>query len=109
MASFEEELRLDEEENQRELAFIRTKLPADLNYHYSNSDVLWILDAIVDYYYTSGILDTDAEEIDIDMEAVAQYVCQKAKDEKVSQSFNPDDLILIVQADLDFQELDIEA
>ena len=104
MASFEEELRLDEEENQRELAFIHTKLPADLNYHYSNSDVLWILDAIVDYYYTSGILDTDAEEIDIDMEAVAQYVCQKAKDEKVSQSFNPDDLILIVQADLDFQE-----
>jgi hypothetical protein len=104
MADFEEELRLDEEENKRELEFIRTRIPADLNYHYSSSDILWIIDAIVDYYYTSGILESDAEEIDIDMEVVAQYVCQKAREENVSKSFNPDDVILMVQADLDFQE-----
>ncbi len=104
MADFEEELRLDEEENKRELEFIRTKIPADLIYHYSNSDILWIIDAIVDYYYTSGILDTDAEEIDIDMEVVAQYVCQKAKEDNISKSFQLDDIVLMVQADLDFQE-----
>ena len=104
MADFEEELRLDEEENKRELEFIRTKIPADLNYHYSNTDILWIIDAIVDYYYTSGILDTDAEEIDIDMEVVAQYVCQKAKEDNISKSFQLDDIVLMVQADLDFQE-----
>lgn len=104
MATIEDEIRLDEEENQREMEYIRKFLPADLKYHYSNSDILWIIDAIVDYYYTSGILEVDAEEVDIDMEAVADYVCRRSKEEKVSQSFNPQEVVLIVQADLDFQE-----
>lgn len=104
MASFEDELLLDEEENRKELAYIRTLLPDDLTYHYSNSDILWIMDAIVDYYYTSGILESEEEEVDIDMEAVAEYVCQKAKETNVSQSFNPQDVVIMVQADLDFQE-----
>ena len=104
MASLEEELRLDEEENRRELAFIREQIPFDAKKHFSDETILYMMDLIVDYYYTSGILESNEDEIDIDMEAVAQYVCQKAKDEKVSQSFNTDDLILIVQADLDFQE-----
>lgn len=104
MASIDDEIRLDEEENQRELAYIRTLLPSDLKYHYSNSDILWILDAIVDYYYTSGVLESEDEEVDIDMEAVADYVCQKAKETNVSQSFDPQDVIIMVQADLDFQE-----
>ena len=38
------------------------------------------------------------------MEAVADYVCRRAKEEKVSQSFNLEDVIIMVQADLDFQE-----
>jgi hypothetical protein len=104
MANFEEELRLDEEENLRELAYIRNVIPTDLSYHYSNSDILWILDAIVDYYYSSGILESEEEEIDIDMELVAEYVCQKARETNTSQSFSVDDVVLIVQADLDFQE-----
>jgi len=104
MASLEEELRLDEEENQRELEFIRQSLPSGQSYHYSNSDILWIIDAIVDYYYTSGILEVDADEVDIDMEAVADYVCKRAKEEKVSKSFAPQDVVIMVQADLDFQE-----
>ena len=104
MASLEEELRMDEEENQRELEFIRKLLPVDLKYHYSNSDILWIIDAIVDYYYTSGILESDAEEVDIDLEVVAEYVCKRAKEEGFCSSFNPAEVFFIVQADLDFQE-----
>ena len=65
--------------------------------------ILWIIDAIVDYY-TSGVLDAEGDEVDIDMEAVADYVCRRAKEEKVSQSFNSEDVIIMVQADLDFQE-----
>ena len=104
MASLEEEILLDEQENQRELAFIRTKLPDNLAYHYSNSDILWIIDTIVEYYYSSGILESDEEEVDIDMEKVAEYVCKEAKEQHVSQSFKPEDVLIMVQADLDFQE-----
>ena len=104
MASLEEEIQLDELENQRELAYIRTKPPDDLSYHYSNSDILWIIDTIVEYYYPSGILESDEEEIDIDMEKVAEYVCKEAREQHVSQSFDPEDVLIMVQADLDFQE-----
>ena len=104
MASIEEEIRLDEEENQRELEYIRSVLPVELKHPYDNDDILWILDAIVDYYYTSGILESDDDEVDIDMEAVAAYVCKKAEEEDVSHSFDPEEVMLIVQADLNFQE-----
>ena len=103
MASIDEELRLDEEENRRELAFIRERIPFDGKKHYSDETILYIMDLIVDYYYTSGILESTEEEIDIDMEAVADYVCKKAKEEGVN-NLVPEYVLFIVQADLDFQE-----
>ena len=63
-----------------------------------------MMDLIVDYYYTSGVLESEAEEVDIDLEEVASYVCKRAKDEGFCSSFNPDEVFFIVQADLDFQE-----
>ena len=104
MASLDEEIRLDEEENKRELAFIRTQLPSDLKKYYSDKDILYMMDLIVDYYYTSGILESNDEEVDIDMETVAEHVCKRAKEEGFSSSFNPEEVFFIVQADLDFQE-----
>lgn len=104
MASLDEELRLDEEENRRELAFIRTQLPSDVKKFYSDKDILYMMDLIVDYYYTSGILESMEDEVEIDLEEVAGYVCKRAKDEGFCSSFNPEEVFFIVQADLDFQE-----
>ena len=70
MASLDEEIRLDEEENRRELAFIRTQLPPTIKKFYSDKDILYMMDLIVDYYFTSGILESDEEEIDISEEAM---------------------------------------
>ena len=104
MASLDEEIRLDEEENRRELAFIRTQLPLDVKKFYSDKDMLYMMDLIVDYYYTSGILESKEDEVEIDLEEVAGYVCKRAKDEGFCSSFNPEEVFFIVQADLDFQE-----
>lgn len=104
MASLDEEIRLDEEENRRELAFIRTQLPSDVKKFYSDKDILYMMDLIVDYYYTSGILESMEDEVEIDLEEVAGYVCKRAKDEGFCSSFNPEEVFFIVQADLDFQE-----
>ena len=103
MASIEEELRLDEEENLRELAFIRERIPFDAKKHYSDETILYMMDLIVDYYYTSGILESSGDEVDIDMEEVADYVCRKAKEDGVT-NFDPEYMLFVVQADLDFQE-----
>jgi hypothetical protein len=104
MANIDEEIRLDEEENRREMEFIRTQLPTDLKKYYSDKDILYMMDLIVDYYYDSGILESNEEEVDIDLEAIAEYVCKKAKDNGFCSSFNPEEVFFIVQADLDFQE-----
>ena len=101
MASLDELIRQDEEENQQELAFIRSQIPADMKEFFSDSDILYIMDAIVDYYYSSGILEEDDEEVDIDMEKVADYVCKQAKKDNVG-TFDPQDVFFIVQADLDY-------
>ncbi len=103
MASIEEELRLDEEDNLRELAFIREQIPFDAKKHYSDESILYMLDLIVDYYYESGILESNEEEIDIDMEEVANYVCRKAKEDGVT-NFLSEYVLFVVQADLDYQE-----
>ncbi len=104
MANIDEEIRLDEEENRRELAFIRTQMPSDLKKYYSDKDILYMMDLIVDYYYISGILESEEEEIEIDLEKIAEYVCKRAKDEGFCSSYNPEEVFFIVQADLDFQE-----
>ena len=49
MASIDEEIRLDEEENRRELAFIRSQLPPTIKKFYSDKDILYMMDLIVDY------------------------------------------------------------
>ncbi len=100
----DEEILLDEEENKRELAYIRSQMPSDIKKFYSDKDIYYMMDVIVDYYYTSGILDTDAEEVDIDLEEIAKYICKRAKEEGFCATFNPDEVFFIVQADWDFQE-----
>ena len=103
MPSFEDELRMDEEENRREIEFIRARLPQELKATFSEDDLYYLMDAIVDYYYDSGILESTAEEVDIDLQQVADAVTEMARRDKVGK-FNPEDVYYVVEADMDFQE-----
>lgn len=109
MADFEEELRLDEEENAREAEYILGSLPAELREKYSTDDILYMMDAIVEYYFESGVLDgnDDDEYIDIDMQKVAEYVCKKAKEDNRGD-YDPEEVFFVAQADLDFQEENLD-
>lgn len=110
MADFEEELRLDEEENAREVEFILNSLPNELKEKYSADDVLYMMDAIVEYYFESGVLEdngSDDDYVDIDLQKVAEYVCRKAADEHHGD-FLPDEVFFVAQADMDFQEQNLE-
>lgn len=103
MASLDEEFLKDEEENRRELAYIRERLPEEAKSHFSDDDILYFMDAIVDYYFSSGILESNEDEVEINLQLVAEAVTrQAAKDQK--KTFDPDEVLLLVEADLDFQE-----
>ena len=103
MATLEEELRMDEEEGRREIAFIRSQLSSELKEKFTDDELLFMIDAICTYFYTSGVLESNDEEVDIDLETVADFVCNEAKEEGEGP-FDPQDVFFVVQADLDYQE-----
>ena len=103
MASLDEELRIDAEEDAREADFILSQLPADLKERYSKDDILRLMDLIVEYYFESGVLDLDDDEVEIDLEQVADAICKKAKKERLGD-YKADEVFFVVQADLDYQE-----
>ena len=103
MSNIDDELLQDEQDTLREIAFIRERLPQDLKEQYTDEQLRWMLDTIVDYYVDSGILDSNDEEIDIDLEVAAEHVCQQAKKEGRA-TLDPQDVYFVVEGDLDFQE-----
>lgn len=110
MASLDEELRLDAEENAREAKYIADSLPAELKDKFSIDEIYYFMDAILDYYFNSGVLDAQPDEegfVDIDLQKVADYVCRKAEEEGVG-TYSPDELFFVAQADMDFQEQNLE-
>jgi len=103
MATLDEELRMDAEEDAREADFILSQLPSDLKERFTKEEILRLMDLIVEYYYESGVLDLDDDEIEIDLEQVADAICKKAKKERLGD-YQSDEVFFVVQADLDYQE-----
>jgi hypothetical protein len=103
MATLDEELRMDAEEDAREADFILSQLPSDLKERFTKEEILRLMDLIVEYYYESGVLDLDDDEIEIDLEQVADAICKKAKKEGLAD-YQADEVFFVVQADLDYQE-----
>ena len=78
MASIDEELLQDQQETQREIAFIREQLPSDLKELYTDNQLVWMLDTIATYFYESGILESNDDEVDVDIDEVSDYLCKQA-------------------------------
>ena len=98
---------MDEDENRRELTFIRERLPQEIKSHFSDDDLYYLMDAIVDYYYESGILESEDDEVDIDLQKVADAVTEKATREEI-MNYDPEEVFYVVEADMDFQEQNLE-
>ncbi len=110
MASIDEELLLDAEEDAREVEFIRAQLSNELKEKFSDDDILYFMDAIVEYYFTSGILDSEPDAdgyVNIDLQQIAEAVAKKAAEEG-HKGFTAEDVFFIVQADADFQDSFLE-
>lgn len=109
--NIDEELLQDAAHDAACVAYIQNHLPQELQEKFTEENLYYFIDLIVEYYAESGILDAapDAEGyVEIDGEAIANYVVQKAKKEKVGD-FDPEEIILVVGAQLDFEEEQGEA
>lgn len=106
MASFEEELLLDAEMDAQEVAYIRSQMDEDTSRRLEDDDLYYLIDLIASYYAESGLLDAEPDAdgyIDLPMDAIVEYLSQTAQRE-LNRSFSPDDLALIVEADMNFAE-----
>ncbi len=106
MANFEDELLQDAEDDARTVEFIKQNLPQELKEKFSDDELYYFLDVIVEYYTESGILESEPDKdgyIDIDIEAIAQHMAKQAKKDGMGE-FSPDDLRWIVEGEMDYAE-----
>lgn len=106
MASLDDELLQEAEDDRLTVEFIQRYLPQDVKDKFTEEDIYYFLDVLVDYYTTSGILDAepDAEGyINIDIEAIAQFMAKQAKKDKMGD-FDAEDLRWIVEGEMEYGE-----
>lgn len=104
--NFDDELLQDAQEDARAIAYIKAHLPQELQEAFTEEQLYYFLDVIVDYFTESDILESEPDAdgyIEVDQEAVANYLAKQAKKEGIG-IFKPEDLLFVVQAQMDFEE-----
>ena len=94
-----DEFSMEDLDDEKTIAYIKERLPQDLKEKFSDDEFYFFLDTIYDYYDKSGILDSDSEYVDIDINAIAEFIAKEAKKCKVGD-YNPDDLYFVVEGEL---------
>ncbi len=100
----------DEEDDARTIEFIRNYLPQELKEKFSDDELYYFLDVIVDYYATSGVLDQQPDKdgtIEIDQEAIVNHVVETARKENMGE-YDPEELFFIIAAELEYGSSDEE-
>ena len=104
--SFEEELLQDAEDDRLTVEFIQNRLPQELKERFTEDELYYFLDVLVDYYATSGILDAEPDGdgyIDLDIDQIADHLARQARKDKMGE-FSSQDLRWIVEAEMDYAE-----
>ncbi|MBE6297920.1 MAG: hypothetical protein E7088_05475 [Bacteroidales bacterium] len=94
-----DEFAMEDLDDEKTIAYIRERLPQDLKEKFSDDEFYYILDTIYDYYDKSGILDSNSEYVDIDIEEIAKYIAKEAKKNKIGD-FDPEELYFVVEGEL---------
>ena len=104
--NLDEELLKDAEDDQLTVEDIKRYLPQDIKEKFTEDDLYYFLDVLVEYYATSGILDVNPDQdgyIDIDIDAISDYLAKQAKKDKMGE-FDPEDLRWVVEGELEYGE-----
>lgn len=101
MAAIDDELMKGAEEDAKEVAFILNELPQELKERFTEEDIYYCIDVILEYF--SNIESDKDGYIDVDLDEVSQYIVKQAKKDKMGE-YEADDVFFIVQAELDYNE-----
>lgn len=109
--STEDELFMDiAEDDARTIEFIKNYLPQELKEKFTDEDLYYLLDLIVDYYCTSGCLDCEPDEegyININQEEIVKYVMAEAEKDNMAK-FTEEELLFVVQGEMEYGNSQVE-
>ena len=94
-----DEFAMDDLDDEKTIQYIRERLPQEFKEKFSDDEFYYFLDTIYDYYDKSGILDSNDEYIDIDIEKIAEFVAKEAKKNKIGE-YDPQELYFIIEGEL---------
>jgi hypothetical protein len=94
-----DEFAMEDLDDEKTIAYIKDRLPQDLKEKFSDDEFYYFLDTIYDYYDKSGILDSGDEYVDIDINAIAEFIAKEAKKNKIGD-FDPEELFFVVEGEL---------
>ncbi len=83
----EDDFLLEDEDDEKTVEFIKNYLPQDLKDKFTDDDLYYILDLIVEYYTTSGCLDAQPDEegyINIDQDEIVDFIVKEAAKNEMS-------------------------
>ena len=103
MATFEEDLILDAEDDRLTVEYIQSYLPQELKDMFTEEELYYFIDVIGEYYVDLLDKHSGDEEVDIDVEEVAKYVARQAKKDKMGD-YDPEDLRWVVDGELEYGE-----
>ncbi len=106
MDSLEQELLQDAEDDARTVEFIKNYLPQEVKEKFTDEELYYFLDVIVEYYSTSGVLDATPDKdgyIEINEEKVVDYIITQARKDKMGD-FSAEDVLWVVQGELEYGE-----
>jgi len=101
MATFEDDLLQDAEDDARTIEYIKNYLPQDLKEKFSDEELYYFLDVIGEYYVSLIENSEDEDSIEIDIDAVAAHIAKQAKKEKMGE-YDPEDLRWVVDGELEY-------
>ena len=95
---------MEDEDDEKTVEFIKNFLPQDLKDKFTDDELYYFLDVMVDYYSTSGCLDAQPDAdgyVNIDQDEIVEYIVKEAKKDGMGE-FNPEDILFVVQGEMEY-------
>lgn len=102
--SLEEDFLLEDADDENTIEFIKNYLPQELKEKFTDDELYYFLDVMVDYYSTSGCLDAQPDAdgyINIDQDEIVNYVVSEAKKDGMGD-FDPEEILFVVQGEMEY-------
>lgn len=100
----EDDFLLEDADDEKTIEFIKNYLPQELKGRFSDDELYYFLDVMVDYYSTSGCLDAQPDSdgfINIDQDEIVDYVIREAKKDNIGE-YKPEEILWVVQGEMEY-------